>query len=304
MADVVVVGLVCRDVVVRVPRLPGSGSVAVDERHEVLGGAANQAVGLVQLGRSATLVGVVGEDDAGRAVLAQARADGIGIDAVVRRPGTATALVVDVVDDAGSPRLLEHLPEGTWLTAGDVHAAAAVIGSGRAVTVEMRQPAAAVADAVRLATGAGALVVADGANLEALAPVLANGAVLRADADEASSLLGRRLDGVADTLDGARELVGAGASLVALGAGEDGNVLAWPGGQLVFPLLGGSPVDPTGGGDAFVTGLVAALLDGADPEVAGWWGSAAAALTVARLGGRPALDRAAVADLARRSATR
>src|SRR5690606_38920488 len=62
MVDVVVVGLVCRDIVVTVEELPVSGSVPVGTRIETLGGAANQAVGARQLGLSAGLVGVVGQD--------------------------------------------------------------------------------------------------------------------------------------------------------------------------------------------------------------------------------------------------
>jgi ribokinase len=91
---------------------------------------------------------------------------------------------------------------------------------------------------------------------------------------------------------------------VALAVGSEANVLAWPGGHAVLPLLGGEPVDPTGGGDAFVAGLAAALLRGDDPESAGWFASAAAASTVRRRGGRPALDAAELARTVREARDR
>lgn len=302
VVDVVVVGLVCRDLVLAVGDVPDGGSVPVSRRIETLGGAANQAVAARQLGRTAAVVGVVGDDAAAGLVLDRARRDGIDVSAVVRR-GT-TPLVVGVVDGHGTNRLFEHVPEPALLTDTDVRAAAPLIAGARAVVADLQQPDPAVVETARLAAEAGAMVVLDGAPDEpdALTEVLPVTTVLRADEDEAAGVLGRPLAGVRDTVAAAVELVAAGPAVVALGAGSAGNVVAWRGGHRVYPLLGGDPVDPTGGGDAFVAGLVCALLDGTDAEAAGWWASAAAALTVARLGGRPQLDRAGVTELAARAA--
>lgn len=302
MVDVVVVGLVCRDLVVAVEKLPESGSVPVRRRIETLGGAANQAVGARQLGLSAGLLGVVGQDAAADLVLRQAQRDGIDVSAVVRR-GT-TPLVVGVVEADSTHRLLEHVPDGSLLTPADVRAGARLLGAARAVVADLQQPDDAVAETVRLGAAAGALVVLDGAPDEpgALADVWGGVSVLRADDDELAAYVGSVPDGADAVLDAARELVATGPGVVALGAGEAGNVVAWRGGARVFPLLGQDPVDVTGGGDAFVVGLVRGLLDGADPETAGWWASAAAALTVTRLGGRPDLDAATVAREAERAA--
>lgn len=303
MVDVVVVGLVCRDLVVAVDELPASGSAPVTHRGETLGGAANIAVAARRLGRSAGLVGVVGQDAAASLVLDQARRDGLDLSGIVRRPSATTALVVDVVEADGTHRLLEHVPPEVLLTPGDVRAAAPLLATARAVVADLQQPDPAVAETVRLAAAGGARVVLDGAPDEpgVLTDLLPSVAVLRADAEEAGAYLGRRVEGTAEAVDGARELLAAGPGVVALGAGADGNVVAWAGGHRVFPLLGDTR-DATGGGDAFVAGLLTALLAGEDPGTAGWWGSAAAALAVEQLGGRATLDPRQVADLAARSA--
>lgn len=302
--DVVVVGVVGRDLVVSVEELPQPGGRGpVRARLEGLGGALNQAVACVQLGLTAAAVGVVGDDDAGRVVLDEARRDGLDVTGVVARSGTATALMVDIVEGGGVRRVLEDVPDAVLLTAADVRGAAPVFRGSRAVLVQAAQPPAAVAEAVRLAARAGALVLLDGAvtDEEVRREVLPTADVVRADAAEAPDLAGREVPDVPAALEVAGELLAAGPGLVALAVGSEGNVLAWPGGHVVLPLLGGEPVDPTGGGDAFVAGLVAALLGGADPESAGWAASAAAALTVAHLGGRPELDPAQVDGLARES---
>ncbi len=304
--DVVVVGQVGRDLVLRVDGVPDpGGSTPVRERVEVLGGkGANQAVACAQLGLAVGLVGVVGDDGAAGQVLATARADGIDVRHVVRRKGAATALLVDVVADGGERRLLEHVDDDVLLRAADVRAAAGAVGAARAVLLQLQQPAEAVGAALE-ACGADTLVVADGAPQDGdlRERLLAAAHVLRADDAEAQDLAGRPLDGVAAAVEAGRELVARGPRVVALGAG-DANVLVWDGGHVVVPLLGGAPVDPTGAGDSFVAGLTAALLAGHDPATAGWWASAAAASTVVRPGGRPDLDARRLADAADRARAR
>lgn len=303
--DVVVVGQVGRDLVVRVDEVPGpGGSAPVRERVEVLGGkGANQAVGCAQLGLRTALVGVVGDDPAADAVLDRAREDGIDVGRVVRRPGASTALLLDVVAEGGERRLLEHVADDVLLTPDDVRAAADLLGAARAVLLQLQQPADAVAAALDVVGDA--LLVADGAPQdEALRDrLVASVHVLRADEAEAALLLGSAPDGVEESVRAARELVGRGPRVVALEAGA-GNVVAWDGGHVVLPLVGGEPVDPTGGGDAFVAGLTAALLAGHDAATAGWWATVAAGSTAARLGGRPALDPDRVAQDARRERAR
>ncbi|SFO86940.1 pfkB family carbohydrate kinase [Amycolatopsis arida] len=124
--DVVVAGQVNRDLVLRVDELPAPGTGGpVRQRKEMLGGkGANQAVARAQLGAPVALLGVVGDDDVGSALLTQARADGIDVSAVVRRERTPTALIVDVLEAGGRWRYLEDIPAGTLLAEADVAAAA------------------------------------------------------------------------------------------------------------------------------------------------------------------------------------
>src|SRR3954447_25404664 len=116
MTDVVVVGQVGRDLVLRVDGLPDAGGAApARERRELLGGkGANQAVALAQLGIPVALVGVVGDDRAGDEARAQAATEGVDVSGVVRRPGAATALLLDLVEEGGRRRLVEPCPTPCW----------------------------------------------------------------------------------------------------------------------------------------------------------------------------------------------
>jgi ribokinase len=284
MADVVVLGQVGRDLVLRTSALPRpGGSATVGERRELLGGrGANQAVALAQLGVPVALVGVVGDDSAGTQAVAQAAADGIDVSAVVRR-GAATALVVDPVEDGGVRRLLEDVPDTVLLTPDDVAAATDQLVAAQVVSLQLQQPGAAVGAALQRVPE-GVIVVVDGVPEDDATrdAVLARADVVRADVTEARLLTGRDLSGVDDARDVAAELLTAEARVVALGVGEEGDLVAWragprfgvaaeelevdPGwadGDVLVPPLGEQPVDPTGAGDAYVATLVATLLGGA-----------------------------------------
>jgi ribokinase len=291
--DVTVVGQIARDLVLRVDHVPDAGmSAPVRERRETLGGkAANQAVGLAQLGADVALVGVVGDDPVGERMLAHAEADGIDIRPVIRRSGAPTGLIVDIVDANARWRYLEDLPEPMLLTAADIEADASFLAGARAVCVQLQQPPAAALAAVRIARAAGSLVVLDGAPADLVEDLLACADVLRADARETELLVGRPVADAAAALAAGRALLDRGPRLVALAAGAQGNVFVWTGGSAIVPLSDAPVVDTTGAGDAFTAALTLALLRGAEPGQAATAAAAAATATVGHAGGRPSLSR-------------
>jgi ribokinase len=295
-SEVVVAGQIARDLVIEVPDAPAPDSSApVRHRQELLGGkGANQAVALSQLGVSVSLVGVVGADRTGDALIAQARADRIGTSHIIRRPGVETALLIDVVDDDGRRRYLEHVPEPTLLTETDVFAASAPISAAASLIVQLQQPAPAALLAARLAHTAGTRVVLDGAPQDdALTrDLLALADVVRADGHEAALLTGQPADDVASAARAAAELRRRGPSLVVLEVSGQGNLFAGPEGTWFVPHVETEVVDPTGAGDALVATLTAALTRRRPLETAASLAVAAAAATTEHAGGRPKLSRA------------
>ncbi|GAA1514126.1 PfkB family carbohydrate kinase [Dactylosporangium maewongense] len=299
----VVVGQLARDLVMVMERLPDvHASGAVRQRLEQLGGkGANQAVGLSQLGVATALVAVAGDDPVGDALLARAALDGIDVTHVVRRPGTATGLIVEALEDGGRWRYLEHLPQGVLLTEADVRAAEDVLRAAGAVLVQLQQPLDAVRAAVELSGG---LTVLDGAVTDR--SLLHGADVLRADAHEAELLLGVPAR-EKDVLAAAPALLDAGLRLLAFALADGGDLFVWRDGHErapwrdshepvpwrdgheLVPHAAGEAVDTTGGGDALTAALTAALLDGATPREAAREAVAAAGRVVTHAGGRPGL---------------
>ncbi|MCV7380323.1 ribokinase [Mycobacterium alsense] len=285
---VVVIGQIGRDLVLRTDGPPSANEpTAVLRRDELLGGkGANQAVGLAQLGVPVALIGVVGDDIAGEVVLRQARNDGIDTRGVVRR-GT-TALLIDLV----SPErmLIEDVPEGSLVQVADLERAAPLFDDADTVSIQLQQPPATALAAARRARERGQRVVADGVPAKDVrTDLLASVDVLRADSTEAALIAGEEVGTLEQAEALGRELLGRGPELVALAVPGVGDLVVWKNGSALFEFADAEVVDPTGAGDAFVAGLIAALRAGADPRRAGGLAAAAAGSTVQRLGGRPDL---------------
>jgi ribokinase len=298
-ADVVLAGQLARDLVLVVEDVPEPGrSRPVRERREMLGGkGANQAVAVAQLGLRPALIAVAGDDEAGSRLLEQAGRDGIDVSAVIRREGTATGLIVDIVDAGGRWRYLEDLPPSVLLSESDVHAAARLFGGARWASVQLQQPAAAVLTAAMRARQAGCRVLLDGAPPEGVdkEALLEAADVVRADAREAELLTGCAVHGPEDAARAAAAILDQGPALAALAVGDAGNYFAWRDpvwgtGELLLPLARTPVADTTGAGDAFTAALITGLDQLQQPEEAARLAVAAAGLTVGHPGGRPELS--------------
>jgi ribokinase len=305
---VVVIGQLARDLVLCVDAVPDAGrSSDVGTRRELLGGkGGNIAVGFAQLGEPVALIGVVGDDAVGPFLLDQCERDGIDTQAVVRRAGSESALMVDIVTGDGRWRYLESVPPGTLLTDADVRSAGELLRGASTVVLQLQQPATAVLAALDLVTPQCRLIL-DGvpaADDRSRRRLLEAATVLRCDAHEAELIAKRGISDQDVARSVARDFLEAGPAMVVLAVGEEGNLAVWSDGEVMVPLIDASEVvDTTGGGDAFVAALSWSLAGGADPEHAVQLATAAAGLTVGHAGGRPELSATAVERLAARSSS-
>jgi len=283
---IVVVGDVMVDVVVRLSGPIAHGSDTPAEIVERGGGAAaNVAVWLARAGAPVVLVGRVGDDAAGRAVVSALRDEGVEVRVAVdpRRPtGTCVVLVApdgerSMLPDRGANAALAPPP----LPADAAHLHVA----GYALLDPGARPAALAALAAARAAGVPTSV--DPASASPLAAAreaflgwIEGVDVLLPNADEATTLTG-----TVDPEAAARAL-SASVREVVVTLGAAGAL--WTDGTTVdrVPAVPAEVVDTTGAGDAFTAGLLAARLAGAGARATMQAGAALAARAVARPGAR------------------
>ena len=100
----------------------------------------------------------------------------------------------------------------------------------------------------------------------------------------------------AEGLTAARQLVAEGAAIAVYKRGELGAVTLTPTEEFTTGIYRTQALKPTGAGDAFMGGFLAALANGQNPHTATLRGAANAAMVVARVGCAPAMPTAAELD--------
>lgn len=303
-ATVVVVGSVNMDLVVRVPRLPQPGETLAGTDFRTLPGGkgANQAVAVARLGGRSVLVGRVGDDVFGDRLRRGLRADGVDVRHLGVLPKTPSGVAVIGVEDGGQNSIAIVPGANGRLRPADLRPLEALIARADAVLVQLEIPLEAAAAALRLARRHQVFTVLD------TAPVPPGGLpcdlfrevdILSPNQTEAALLAGCRSETPDEAAAAADELIARydpGLVVVKLGAQ---GALAHAGGgvepvlQPAFPV---EPVDTTAAGDAFTAALTLRLAEGADLGESLRFASAAAALSVTRLGAQDSMPTRSAVD--------
>ncbi|GAA2749042.1 PfkB family carbohydrate kinase [Amnibacterium kyonggiense] len=253
--------------------------VRVRGREDAPGGAANTAMNLAALGAAVRLVGLVGDDEPGSALLALLEAAGVDVSGVVRGSGPTT--VKTRVSAAG--QVLMRFDEGATADAADGDAVAAALrgalpGSAAVLVCDYGMDAAGAAVRTALAEDRGAVpLVLDAHDLAPWAAVRPD--VVTPNAGETERLLGRALgdDRVRSATEAGAELrqrTGAAAVIVTLD--RDGTVVHADGGPSRTLAKPAPDANANGAGDTFAAALVLALAAGMDVHRAARLGQLAA----------------------------
>jgi len=287
---IAVVGSISLDVVVPVPQLPMPGQAVLgggQSRHHG-GKGANQAVAASRLGGSVAMVGRVGADESGPALVDALGAEGIDIAHVSLTEGVPTGRALIAMDPAGENTIIITPGGNGRLTPRDCDAAKDVLAAARVTLLQQEIPHESNEAAARLSGGLVLLNPAPVRIGETALPEHVD--VLLPGRSELAGLLGVAPDTLADADDIARAahgVRGARAVLVMLGA-EGALLIEGRASTLIrpFPVRA---VDMMAATDCLCGALACALADGEPLERAAVFGVAAAAISSTRAGSRPSM---------------
>src|ERR1700736_5505228 len=101
--QIVVLGSLNQDLVVSVPRLPQPGETVMGERLKSFPGGkgANQAVAAARLGGQVAMVGRIGDDSFGKALVKNLEINGVDSSSVAVDPDMPTGAALIVVENGG-----------------------------------------------------------------------------------------------------------------------------------------------------------------------------------------------------------
>lgn len=289
--DVVVIGSVNHDISVLAPRLPrpGESITGTDHFYGPGGKGANQAVAAARLGSPVAMVGRVGDDEHGAALVSGLRSEGVEVSAMGIDDDASTGIAVITID-AGAENTIVVSP-GANMRLGPAHVRehAELIAGASVVLAQLEVPLETITAAAEIATGTFCLNPAPARAipeqlLERVDVLVPNRSELALLAEGEEPTTGRQ------AADAARRLGHGGATVVTLGAG--GAVLVDADVITLVPAPDVDPVDPTGAGDAFSGALAHSLSRGGSLVEAVGWAVAAGAAATTRRGAQAAMPTA------------
>ena len=289
---IAVVGSLNMDLVIRVPRFPAAGETLKGRAFETVPGGkgANQAVACARMGAPVIMIGRIGADDHGEALIAALRADGIGAASVHALADAHTGIAIVMVEDGGQNCIVLAPGANAALDPSAIDAVACDIARAALLVLQLEVPMDTVLHAAQCAKRAGVPVLLNAAPMdplpEALWPLID---WLVVNEIEASALAGAAVSNLASAAAAGKALRTLGAKNAIVTLGELGVVVADARGTRHFAARRVAAIDTTAAGDTFIGAFAAGMREGLDIDAAVAFGQAASALCVTRRGAQPSI---------------
>jgi ribokinase len=293
---IVVVGSLNMDLVARCPRIPAPGETILgsDFTRSPGGKGANGATAAARLlsprmGGRVAMLGAVGRDDDGAALVRNLAARGVDAERVLWVDGVPTGVALIAVADEGENSIVVVPGANGRLRPEHVEAGLPAL-CPTVVLMQMEIPLETVERAVALGRPLGAHVLLDPAPAPATLSegLLRNVDVLLPNEGELAMLTGMAVESVEEATYAGLALRGRGVGTVVVKRGDQGALVVDDRGARAVPTLRVDVVDTTGAGDCFDGALAVALAEGRPLDEATRFATHAAALACTRLGAQSA----------------
>jgi ribokinase len=284
---IVVVGSINMDLVAHTHQIPVPGQTVIGTGFDTTPGGkgANQAVAVARLGYPVQMVGMVGDDVFGQALLDNLANAGVGTEAVARVSGPSGVAPI-LVSESGENSIVVVPGANGKMDKAAVDRQSALIRSAGMVLCQLELPLETVSHVLALCADAGVPVVLDPAPAAPLPEAAFRQASwFTPNETEAAFYLGNQPNSEA----AAQQLLHKGLKGVVLKRGSDGAYVAVAGKAAWVRPFPVKPVDTVAAGDCFNGAFAVALLEGNDPWAAARFASAAAAISVTRKGAQASM---------------
>jgi ribokinase len=285
---IVVVGSINMDLVARTPTIPLAGQTLIGSAFTTTPGGkgANQAVAVARLGYPVHMVGAVGDDVFGQALLDNLANAGVDTAAVTRVIGPSGVAPIMVADNGENSIVVVSGANGE-VDCPMIDRQGDLLRSAGMVLCQLELPMASVARTLSICAEARVPVMLDPAPAALLAPAIWKQiAWITPNETEAAFYIGRQ----SEPEGASRELLSGGVKGVVLKRGSEGAYIARGDADPVWvPPFRVKAVDTVGAGDCFNGAFAVALLEGNEPTAAARFASAAAALSVTRSGAQSSM---------------
>jgi len=291
--SMIVFGSINMDLVARVPRLPlAKETLLGDDFAQIPGGkGANQAVALARLGIPTYIVGRVGADNFGTALIDNLQFAGVQTENITIDRSANSGVALINVDDRGENQIVVVGGANSRIDQDDVNRLINLLPSAMGLLLQLEIPMTAVIAAAKLAKKAHVKVILDPAPAPSYLPdeLYQLVEIITPNEVEAGQLVGFTVDGRETAATAATILLERGVKCAIVKLGDRGVLCATDEETFFVPAFSVQAIDTVAAGDAFNAGLAAALAEGLGLREAVIWGAAAGALSVTKRGAQTSL---------------
>jgi ribokinase len=290
--SVVVFGSINMDLVVRTPRFAQPGETLTGRTFYTAPGGkgANQAVAAARLGAPTWMVGRVGADVFGQALVSSLQASGVQTEVVFTDPSQPSGTALITVDDRAENQIIIIPGANGQMGEDDLERMHRVIGTRGVLLLQLETPLPGVLAAAQLARQHGLTVILDPAPAATLPDELYQAIDwITPNESEAALLVGFAVSDETSARQAAIVLHQRGVANVVIKMGGRGAFWSSPAGRLMLPPFHVQPVDTVAAGDAFNGALAAGLETGLAPAEALRRACAVGAISTTRPGAQPSM---------------
>jgi len=289
MSNILVIGSLNADLVVRAPRFPAPGETISGEDLAIIPGGkgANQAVAAARQGAQVSMLGRVGSDSFGPTLTQNLQTNNVDTTHVYT-DASATGTAIIVVDASGQNSIVLSPGANGKVTLADVDAFP--FQEEKMLLLQLEIPLETVTHAASLARQNGLRVILNPAPARPIPDsLLADVDILIPNESELQLLSGQSVTDTDSAKAAAHILLEKGVKTVIVTLGANGALLVTDEKTTHVSTFKVDVVDTTAAGDAFISGLAAALLKGKSLEEAVHYGNASGALAATKFGAQPSL---------------
>lgn len=287
---IVVVGSSNTDMIIQIERIPNPGETIIGGNFSIAAGGkgANQAVAAVRAGGKVSFIACVGDDMFGQQAIHDFIQDGIEVNYIFKIEDVPSGIALIFVDKKGENSIAVASGANAKLCPEHIEKARTQISEANVLILQLETPLDTVKKAVQIGKDNDLTVILNPAPARSLDDVLLSKiSILTPNETEAEFLTGIKILDLNDAERAVTYLLNKGVETVLLTLGARGVFVANAKIRELVPGFKVRAIDTTAAGDIFNGALAVAIGEGCSLLEAVRFASAAAALSVTKLGAQP-----------------
>lgn len=292
MKNILVVGSINMDIVIRVEHIPKIGEtvIAKEVNYSFGGKGANQAVAIAKLGGNVTMIGRVGDDNFGKELVENLDKHKVKIDGVEIDKTEKTGMAFIYVSDKGENNISVNQGANKKLNVEQINRHLDLFDAADICVLQLEIPIETVKYVIEICNKKNIEVILNPAPAREIPEEMLNKIYILTPNESELSILTKKDIKVIEDIDNASEiLLKSGVQNIITTLGEKGCFLKNKNESLLFAAIKVNAIDTTAAGDSFTGAISIALNNGKSIKEAIEYATYVSALTVTKEGAQGSL---------------